>query len=93
LITFADVIVDPSACRVFARSAFAYGHDPEAAVAGEAELLAVAWRRLHPSVRVLPPHAATSKPLATITPRVSAADLLELVLISSSSSGAKCARP
>ena len=39
--TFAEVIVEPAATRVFARSPFGYGHDPDANGLGAAALVTV----------------------------------------------------
>jgi hypothetical protein len=82
--TFAEEIVDPRASRVLLRSAFGYGHDPDAAsVVAAAVFVAVAlFLRPQPAVVVLPPQAATSTPAAMSRTRLSAARLLKLVLIS-----------
>lgn len=92
LVTFADEIVEPGARRLFARSAFAYGQDPDAAIAVAvtvaASLPVTAVRRPHPSVEALPPHAATSKPPATSKTTMSAARLVRLVFTSFHSSRA-----
>jgi hypothetical protein len=61
--TFAEEIADPGASRVFARSPFAYGHDPDATFADTFVALLV---RRQPVVAALPPQAATSDP-ATVT--------------------------
>jgi hypothetical protein len=51
--TFADVIVEPAATRVFAMSPFEYGQDPDASGLGAAALVTVAG--------VLVLHAASAK--------------------------------
>jgi hypothetical protein len=63
--TFAEEIVDPLATRVFARSAFEYGHDPEAPPV-EAVVLVVTVVQPDVAAAVpVPPQAATSNPAAT----------------------------
>jgi hypothetical protein len=51
--TFAEEIVEPAASRVFAMSAFGYGHEPAAPVVGVADGFAVMVR--HPAVLALVP--------------------------------------
>jgi len=67
--TFAEEIVDPMATRVFARSPFAYGQEPDASVVDATTLVLMV---LHPALAatgvlpgLLPPQAATSNPAAT----------------------------
>jgi hypothetical protein len=63
--TFAEEIVDPVASRVFARSPFEYGHEPEAAVFEAATLVVTV---LHPELAVavlFPPQPTRSAPVAT----------------------------
>jgi hypothetical protein len=61
--TFADVIVEPAASRVLARSPFEYGQDPEANGLGAALLVTVTGGLLHAAVTKL---AVTSR-AATLT--------------------------
>jgi hypothetical protein len=65
--TFAEEIADPVASRVFARSAFEYGHEPDAPDVGAAMLaVTVVQAAFAVAVVVLPrPQAATSKPPAS----------------------------
>jgi len=56
--TFADVIVEPAASRVFERSPFEYGQDPDANGLGAAALVTVTGVLLH---------AAVTKPAMTST--------------------------
>jgi hypothetical protein len=62
--TFAEEIVDPAAFRVLARSAFEYGHEPEARALEAATLVVTVWQPdLAPAVP-FPPQAATNNPAA-----------------------------
>jgi hypothetical protein len=60
---FADVIAEPAASQVFARSPFEYGQDPDANGLGAAALVTVTGVLLHAAVTKL---AATST-AATLT--------------------------
>jgi hypothetical protein len=51
--TFADVIVEPAAFRVFERSPFEYGQDPDANGLGAAALVTVTGLLLHAAVSKL----------------------------------------
>jgi hypothetical protein len=65
--TFADEIPEPTASRVFARSAFEYSHAPDApALEAAAVVLMVSQPELATAVR-LAPQAASSAPAATTT--------------------------
>src|SRR5581483_10336721 len=70
--TFDEVIVEPVAFRVFARSSFEYGHDPEVPAVEMPTFAATVWqpapaRAEAVLVRLLlpPPHAAASSPVTT----------------------------
>jgi hypothetical protein len=63
--TFAEEIVDPVASRVFARSPFEYGHDPEACAVDAAALVLIVLHPALAAVLLLPPQAATSNPATT----------------------------
>ena len=56
--TFAEEIVDPVASRVFARSAFEYGHEPEAPVVEAATFVVTV---LQPDARGRGPVPAASR--------------------------------
>ena len=86
--TFADEIVESSVARVFARSAFGYGHDSDAAIVVDAAALlgATAPRRPHPSLLALPPQDATSKPPARSRTTLNVRRPIKLFLISFNSS-------
>jgi hypothetical protein len=51
--TFADVIVEPAAFRVFERSPFEYGQDPDANGLGAAAFVTVTGLLLHAAVSKL----------------------------------------
>jgi hypothetical protein len=61
--TFADVIVEPAAFRVFERSPFEYGQDPDANGLGAAALVTVTGVLLHAAVTKL----AVTSTAATLT--------------------------
>lgn len=65
--TFAEVIVEPAASRVFARSAFEYGHEPEVPVVDAATFAVTVLQPALAAAFPLPPQAATSNPAATST--------------------------
>jgi hypothetical protein len=81
--TFAAEIVEPTASRVLARSAFGSDHDPDPdAVTGVAEFVAATLvLRPQPEVVLAPPHAPTSKPAPTSTTTLRMAPRLLLILI------------
>ncbi len=61
--TFAEETVEPVASRVFARSTFEYGHEPDAPVL---EPVTVPRIVVQPELALpLPPHAASSNPAMT----------------------------
>jgi len=62
--TFAEEIVDPASSRVFARSSFAYGHEPAAPVVEPAAVVVTVLQPELADVVPLPPQAATSNPTA-----------------------------
>jgi hypothetical protein len=79
--TFAEEIVDPVASRVFARSSFEYGHEPDA---GAVEAAAPALTVLQPVLAAavpLPPQAVTSNPAPTSRATLSAVRPVVLVFI------------
>jgi hypothetical protein len=63
--TFAEEIVDPVASRVFARSAFEYGDEPEVPAVGAATFVVTVLQPELAAVVAFLPHAATSNPAAT----------------------------
>ncbi|MBV9422518.1 MAG: hypothetical protein JOZ98_06390 [Solirubrobacterales bacterium] len=83
--TFAEEIVDPVASRVFARSAFEYGHEPEKRTAEAATfVVTVLQPELAPAVP-FPPQAVPSNPAATSRAARSVMRRFVLVFISFSS--------
>ena len=58
--TFAEEIVDPVASRVFARSAFEYGHEPEPPAVEAAVLVVTVLQPELAAAVPFPPQAATS---------------------------------
>jgi hypothetical protein len=63
--TLDDVIVEPTASRVFERSPFEYGQEPDASGLGAAELVTVTGVLLHPAAIKL----AVTSTAATLTRR------------------------
>ena len=61
--TFAEEMVEAAASRVFARSAFEYGHEPEARTL-EAATLLVTVRQPALEIAVVLPPQETTKPMA-----------------------------
>jgi hypothetical protein len=59
--TFADEIVEPAASRVFARSAFGYGHVPGARAVEAATFDVMVLHPEFAATRLVPPQPATSK--------------------------------
>jgi hypothetical protein len=83
---FADEIVESGASRVFARSAFEYGHDPEPPADEAATFVAAV---LHPELaatRSVPPQPAISKQQTPSRATLSAARPFELAFTSFNSS-------
>jgi hypothetical protein len=70
--TFADVIVEPAAFRVFERSPFEYGQDPDANGLGAAALVTVTGALLH---------AAVTKPAVTSAAAALTRRPVEFILI------------
>src|ERR1700733_14198064 len=63
--TFAEEIVDPVASRVFARSAFEYGHEPDAEAADAAALALTVLQPELAAAVPFPPQPARSHPTPT----------------------------
>jgi hypothetical protein len=70
--TFAEEIVDPVASRVFARSTFEYGHDPEPAVLEADAFVATVLQAGLACAVPFPPQDASTNPAATSRTALSA---------------------
>jgi hypothetical protein len=86
--TFVDEIAEPRATRVFAKSPFEYGHDPDAAFTAILVVAALLVTR-QPTLVVLAPHAATSDPAADSMSTLSVARVRRVGFISFTSPGAR----